>query len=144
MNKSNTQNPILFLSTLSLRRATARGMLCSWFARKFLSTLSLRRATLRRGPCHQRRYFYPRSPCGERLKIDTLSRPFRYFYPRSPCGERPSTRIDTDNNSDFYPRSPCGERRKGTAGRINSRINFYPRSPCGERHTYHRIFGEGE
>ena len=33
----------------------------------FLSTLSLRRATvLRRGPCHQRRHFYPRSPCGER------------------------------------------------------------------------------
>ena len=56
----------------------------------FLSTLSLRRATIRKCqiiPIIQN--FYPRSPCGER-------RPVRYagdctatnFYPRSPCGER--------------------------------------------------------
>ena len=58
------------------------------------------------------RHFYPRSPCGERLKwlrtagieddisihallaeSDFLSympmAALRYFYPRSPCGERP-------------------------------------------------------
>ena len=69
-----------FLSTLSLRRATnipkAHG---SAFA--FLSTLSLRRATRRSTGTVQRfRYFYPRSPCGERLddgargfKIDLIS-----------------------------------------------------------------------
>ena len=79
---------------------------------EFLSTLSLRRATLGQF----RRvllvgYFYPRSPCGERLLhcttylncsrfLSTLSlrratlnqiqpRGFHYhFYPRSPCGER--------------------------------------------------------
>ena len=125
----------------------------------FLSTLSLRRATssiddLEPSTTH----FYPRSPCGERLwanfsgfywwviSIHALlaesdhpkmsDRPHNTnFYPRSPCGERPSTRIDTGNNiGDFYPRSPCGERRPPsvtpTAGR-----NFYPRSPCGERRT---------
>ena len=80
-----------FLSTLSLRRATvirhgiagvsghisihallaesdeARSSKAAaiW---KFLSTLSLRRAT---ALAHIRRF------------------PFRYFYPRSPCGERP-------------------------------------------------------
>ena len=36
----------------------------------------------------------------------------RYFYPRSPCGERrlaiSAHRFDGGN---FYPRSPCGERR---------------------------------
>ena len=37
----------------------------------------------------ERYYFYPRSPCGERLQ----SAAFRYF------------------GADFYPRSPCGERR---------------------------------
>ena len=61
-------------------------------------------------------YFYPRSPCGERLccvangqehtqisihallaesdlsKCSFPSSP-RYFYPRSPCGERPITRF---------------------------------------------------
>ena len=36
----------------------------------FLSTLSLRRATLRDCPVSSpRRYFYPRSPCGERHKL---------------------------------------------------------------------------
>ena len=34
----------------------------------FLSTLSLRRATFEPGPgLHRERHFYPRSPCGERL-----------------------------------------------------------------------------
>ena len=80
----------LFLSTLSLRRATL------WVLRKvpmlgiFLSTLSLRRAT-------QTAYFllsdgmdfYPRSPCGERLvALKSNIRAIVNFYPRSPCGER--------------------------------------------------------
>ena len=81
----------------------------------FLSTLSLRRATcLRHGTVKARCYFYPRSPCGERprtradhvrprLFLSTLSlrratvlrrqdrqQETRYFYPRSPCGERPA------------------------------------------------------
>ena len=57
---------VLFLSTLSLRRATAcvGGIVDNV---GFLSTLSLRRATPR---CYDHRphlgYFYPRSPCGER------------------------------------------------------------------------------
>ena len=81
----------LFLSTLSLRRATAKTSLknvagqisihallaesdfwpqaVSYNCSKFLSTLSLRRATLITMlfltlPCN----FYPRSPCGERRK----------------------------------------------------------------------------
>ena len=59
--------PQTFLSTLSLRRAT------QWFGLsflniEFLSTLSLRRATLCRRCCYPTAgYFYPRSPCGERL-----------------------------------------------------------------------------
>ena len=79
----------------------------------FLSTLSLRRATAPRrgtGACH--RDFYPRSPCGERLhkapytnfhdiflstlslrratmQIGIMSGSILNFYPRSPCGERP-------------------------------------------------------
>ena len=55
-----------FLSTLSLRRATPQGCFTLWEV-LFLSTLSLRRATLN---CSRNgfaiRYFYPRSPCGER------------------------------------------------------------------------------
>ena len=37
--------PVTFLSTLSLRRATNRRPIFFWQAEKFLSTLSLRRAT---------------------------------------------------------------------------------------------------
>ena len=123
---------------------------------RFLSTLSLRRATAQ--VCQvvsAELYFYPRSPCGERLapkqnpteqrisihallaesdikpifgKIDT-----RNFYPRSPCGERQSTVLDTDERVSIsihalLAESDCvrGSCRFGTA-------DFYPRSPCGER-----------
>ena len=55
----------------------------------FLSTLSLRRATpilwlTGTGSIH----FYPRSPCGERPVVGLQQHRRRYFYPRSPCGER--------------------------------------------------------
>ena len=59
-------------------------------SRLFLSTLSLRRATILCVlPVVQHTDFYPRSPCGERrvsTRIDTGNN--IDFYPRSPCGER--------------------------------------------------------
>ncbi len=57
----------VFLSTLSLRRATALHRRVIGPHRKFLSTLSLRRATIV-GPVTvvTDTHFYPRSPCGER------------------------------------------------------------------------------
>ena len=79
----------LFLSTLSLRRATPVRDIIQWEG-IFLSTLSLRRATQT-----------------ETLKVATLSD----FYPRSPCGERPPFVILFNGREYFYPRSPCGERR---------------------------------
>ena len=57
-----------FLSTLSLRRATY-DKVSPPPALKFLSTLSLRRATPRVAALFGRCYFYPRSPCGERLFV---------------------------------------------------------------------------
>ena len=102
----------------------------------FLSTLSLRRATSWQYIFfHPPTDFYPRSPCGERPRIarSTSSRPWN-FYPRSPCGERPICwpRSVTQRRN-FYPRSPCGERRR-QADRVQHHRHFYPRSPCGERH----------
>ena len=56
----------LFLSTLSLRRATGQDLI-NGISLVFLSTLSLRRATLDAWESHYvRGNFYPRSPCGER------------------------------------------------------------------------------
>ena len=83
-------NAVLFLSTLSLRRATRKSQrsgagigisIHALLAESdatllptdglfflFLSTLSLRRATIHqsRDVSHQTEHFYPRSPCGER------------------------------------------------------------------------------
>ena len=77
------------------------------------SMLSLRRAT-RRGlslPC-RRRYFYPRSPCGERhvdfvhfLPVDDIS--IHALLAESDT----VTSLWRSASSNFYPRSPCGERR---------------------------------
>ena len=79
----------------------------------FLSTLSLRRATSKKSdhllPTSN---FYPRSPCGERHSIiDIINNVIDYFYPRSPCGERLEFRkLLYPGTTNFYPRSPCGER----------------------------------
>ena len=125
----------------------------------FLSTLSLRRATVSlTTSMPDWKNFYPRSPCGERQRLSyhhqathsisihallaesdehflilvkhiviflsTLSLRratiiasmelpiIMYFYPRSPCGERPSKKYPPMCTiKHFYPRSPCGERR---------------------------------
>ena len=79
----------------------------------FLSTLSLRRATVLMIPTELfTMNFYPRSPCGERpLMVGNPPANSLYFYPRSPCGERqPLLRYKARGPADFYPRSPCGER----------------------------------
>ena len=57
----------------------------------------------------------------------------RYFYPRSPCGERRPCHGRVHQSRDyFYPRSPCGERHVA-CGYWHKLQHFYPRSPCGER-----------
>ena len=151
----------------------------------FLSTLSLRRATRRTFRNQQRcSNFYPRSPYGERLGFsgafgasDKISihalltesdtgRAGRcgsspYFYPRSPYGERLANvdgllcvvsisihalLTESDgagcrpcrHQSNFYPRSPYGERRLWTI-LYSCPGNFYPRSPYGERRLFYVI-----
>ena len=79
----------LFLSTLSLRRATLIQYVRHNAHMLFLSTLSLRRATaIGRWGTAWRDNFYPRSPCGERPAVSACRPATRNFYPRSPCGER--------------------------------------------------------
>ena len=133
---------LVFLSTLSLRRATPsntrrltnkiisiHALLAESDPRKnlvngirlvFLSTLSLRRATY-----HQ----------------ILLQHSASYFYPRSPCGERPNSHGERQGQHDFYPRSPCGE-RLGTVLKLQCILDFYPRSPCGERRNTHNFDGK--
>ena len=168
----------VFLSTLSLRRATFHQptgisvigisihallaesdgtsvcMCTTW--RTFLSTLSLRRATWKYCMPTAPRYFYPRSPCGERPGALPNSQAKLQFL--STLSLRRATitgnivlshillisihallaESDFDfpvrcgPQKDFYPRSPCGERQIRDSFPASSGY-FYPRSPCGER-----------
>ena len=87
------------------------------------------RITHNPGPC----YFYPRSPCGERLtalcRFDMHTRFLSTLSLRRATIEHLLTINDTSN---FYPRSPCGERLPFVT-EVKICHNFYPRSPCGER-----------
>ena len=129
-----TDLSILFLSTLSLRRATfgqqkqhgvfgisihallAESDLAVPHLGKrdvrFLSTLSLRRATtLPSTPDICAGHFYPRSPCGERRLHKYIPKIHPIFLSTL------SLRRATSRGSVSMPRY----------------LNFYPRSPCGER-----------
>ena len=123
-----------FLSTLSLRRATApkgsvhdfklisiHALLAesdqtqdpqTYHQCQFLSTLSLRRAT----------------GAGSWRLVMNL-----YFYPRSPCGERPPRgRSVLLNTISIHALLAESDAYKGV--QYNRGKDFYPRSPCGERH----------
>ena len=148
----------LFLSTLSLRRATVvpvelitlvnisiHALLAESDPRLmyfwpcgllFLSTLSLRRATVKIGiDFTDGVHFYPRSPCGERPIGPLIFKVQPHFYPRSPCGERLRHCTTYLNCSRFL--STLSLRRATGRHRRDDRcpIDFYPRSPCGERLT---------
>ena len=118
----------------------------------------MRRAT----PCQLdspagRGYFYPRSPCGERLRklADALEAPLISIHALLAESDRkyhtadrvrayisihallaesdipPSITPTASRN--FYPRSPCGERQAIYPSSTPPKEYFYPRSPCGER-----------
>ena len=156
----------LFLSTLSLRRATPIDKLYYFTLPISIHALLAESDNTRGSKKMELNNFYPRSPCGERpVNGDVLSSCFGNFYPRSPCGERQDANNGRNANLHFYPRSPCGERltqtdlanraelflstlslRRATGVPLfyNNRCqDFYPRSPCGERPGSHRSFSRG-
>ena len=101
----------------------------------FLSTLSLRRATLP-GTAGQKcgQYFYPRSPCGERHVVHLL----KHFPPAISIHALLAESDLRRNRHSTMPRkflSTLSLRRATHHGQPAAgwRRNFYPRSPCGER-----------
>ncbi len=139
-----TMTAITFLSTLSLRRATLHFLAVVRAFRISIHALLAESDAVTTVVVDPSRDFYPRSPCGERLKtppqgsrsrifLSTLSlrrathcnkifkRRILYFYPRSPCGERLFGKIKyCCSTRDFYPRSPCGERLTGAMQYLRS------------------------
>ena len=116
---------LIFLSTLSLRRATKRRHKNTSFHKLFLSTLSLRRATTVTARIIDPTFdFYPRSPCGERRDGNmSIIYPIHISIHALLAESDRSRALAEMESSDFYPRSPCGER---PYGRINdiSRLIF--------------------
>ena len=88
----NKQRPrsYIFLSTLSLRRATFGKNKNAAESQKFLSTLSLRRATRQPAPCtaHGGISIHALLAESDEERLKRSARNTKYFYPRSPCGER--------------------------------------------------------
>ena len=57
-------------------------------------------------------HFYPRSPCGERLRVSLRSNIYLIFLSTLPMrGATDVLQLRQLDQKDFYPRSPCGERR---------------------------------
>ena len=152
---------------------------------RFLSTLSLRRATAAHSPTPRAATnFYPRSPCGERpmissaiscrwpflstlslrrataTSIDTLTtiiflstlslrRATCYLYVGEDCTVISIHALLAESDDKCH----CGGNRRGrflstlSLRRATSRLlqssnaknDFYPRSPCGERHLLVRL-----
>ena len=101
-----------FLSTLSLRRATIAGV-----SKRKGGLISIHALLAESDPrdcpaSSPRRYFYPRSPCGERRgpKLGQFLRPLISIHALLAEGDYvlPVPRPPQIN---FYPRSPCGERQ---------------------------------
>ena len=149
----------IFLSTLSLRRATDQGasnqtaqqisihallaesdaciMTITICTALFLSTLSLRRATdVACGDRHKLCHFYPRSPCGERLQPKHRYYNSGHFYPRSPCGERHIIPIGVGVTAPISIHALLAESDRFLPFGPMTRPYFYPRSPFGERRLW--------
>ena len=92
----------LFLSTLSLRRATVDTLI---FARSalFLSTLSLRRATKGKSQANTTRAISIHALLAESDRAKSgQQRSRNNFYPRSPCGERPKSVQGANNQPEQF------------------------------------------
>ena len=91
----------IFLSTLSLRRATYHEKTTADCFSISIHALLAESDNVTCGDRHKLRDFYPRSPCGERPLSVHDGRRHRYFYPRSPCGERQLAARDCLANAVF-------------------------------------------
>ena len=110
---------------------------CRWLTftyAEFLSTLSLRRATAgTAGAARSRRDFYPRSPCGERL-ILPIRRPGSALFLSTLSLRRATTDAVNGCNPDYISIHALLAESDLFALLCNLlHHNFYPRSPCGER-----------
>ena len=100
----------------------------------FLSTLSLRRATSARPETRRHDAISIHALLAESdLILSALTLMARYFYPRSPCGERRCLRCCAISCITISIHALLAESDGFGAKLVHSFLYFYPRSPCGER-----------
>ena len=124
----------LFLSTLSLRRATNQEHTSTLNHCISIHALLAESDRRHRGNDRCPVHFYPRSPCGERLMQEIAQQRKQRISIHALLAESDAVSVQVGGDVRyFYPRSPCGERRPGSECRVHPQRYFYPRSPCGER-----------
>ena len=122
-----------FLSTLSLRRATACLPACVVGAPISIHALLAESDNPGGRAPSPPRHFYPRSPCGERRAASVTPTASRNFYPRSPCGERHNINSSVNTADQISIHALLAESDREQFKYVVQCRNFYPRSPCGER-----------
>ena len=101
----------------------------------FLSTLSLRRATAQIAPFFRNnRNFYPRSPCGERRKIKDFVYLYNFISIHALLAESDGILVFCGPQGSGFLSTLSLRRATFCLGtRVSETLYFYPRSPCGER-----------
>ena len=125
---------MIFLSTLSLRRATGILLILIIGFSGFLSTLSLRRATQWEGMKSLSEVISIHALLAESDVAPLLAAGRAgYFYPRSPCGERHQRHLLDSTHRKISIHALLAESDWPPVREIIQWEDFYPRSPCGER-----------
>ena len=103
----------------------------------FLSTLSLRRATCgRRASLPVAGHFYPRSPCGERLNIRQIQKIENGISIHALLAESDvGLYLVTEKDIPISIHALLAESDILFGGALLCIVYFYPRSPCGERRS---------
>ena len=146
-----------FLSTLSLRRATCKlsGIVSPCFAISIHALLAESDCNTNRKRCCTELISIHALLAESDACPSSLEYRYRYFYPRSPCGERRHQQAAHAGASvisihALLAESDCGLYFKEASSHISIHAllaesdmviwrssvrssNFYPRSPCGER-----------
>ena len=103
----------VFLSTLSLRRATVKSFMRNGFFLISIHALLAESDHTKGNNLSYYFHFYPRSPCGERqLEVLYADGPTMISIHALLAESDPHCNQQATYFFYFYPRSPCGERRK--------------------------------
>ena len=107
---------------------------------KFLSTLSLRRATASSTVIVILiKNFYPRSPCGERLEPSTTRRLTNIFLSTLSLRRATGLGVGLYLVTEISIHALLAESDSAKSTPEDAKRYFYPRSPCGERRKSNKL-----